>query len=183
MFDKLENVEKCYEELNTKISDPEVIADQNEWKKLMKEHSDITPVVEKYREYKSAKASEEELKELLNDKEMHDLAQEELNELKEKLPKIEEELKFLLVPKINKTECMKNINEKKKSNLISKVTEKYNSTMDQMIQEIAYRPFDIKYVYYEYLEKIFKDHDKDYVPYTEEHEKLFEILNKRYKHE
>ncbi|MBR6252605.1 MAG: peptide chain release factor 1 [Clostridia bacterium] len=99
MFDKLENVEKRYEELNEKIADPEIIADQNEWKKLMKEHSDITPVVEKYREYKAAKASEEELKEMLNDKEMHDLAQEELNELREKLPKIEEELKMLLVPK------------------------------------------------------------------------------------
>ncbi len=99
MFDKLENVEKRYEELNTKISDPEVIADQNEWKKLMKEHSDITPVVEKYREYKKAKESEEELKELLNDKEMHDLAQDELNALREKIPHIEEELKMLLVPK------------------------------------------------------------------------------------
>ena len=51
MFDKLENVEKRYEELNTQIADPEVIANTNEWKKLMKEHSDITPIVEKYREY------------------------------------------------------------------------------------------------------------------------------------
>lgn len=99
MFDKLENVENRYEELNKKISDPEVIADQNEWKKLMKEHSDITPIVEKYREYKKAQASEQELKEMLNDKEMHDLAQEELTEIREKLPKIEEELKLLLVPK------------------------------------------------------------------------------------
>ena len=99
MFDKLENVEKRYEELNEKIADPEVISDQNEWKKLMKEHSDITPIVEKYREYKAAKKNEEELKELLNDKEMHDLAQEELNGLKERIPQIEEELKILLVPK------------------------------------------------------------------------------------
>ena len=99
MFDKLENVEKRYEELNKKISDPEVISNQNEWKKLMKEHADITPIVEKYREYKKAQNSEMELKEMLNDKEMHDLAQEELNELKEKLPQIEEELKLLLVPK------------------------------------------------------------------------------------
>ena len=99
MFDKLENVEKRFEELNEKIADPEVIADQNEWKKLMKEHSDITPIVEKYREYKAAKASEEELKELLNDKEMHDLAQEELSEVRERIPKIEQELKMLLVPK------------------------------------------------------------------------------------
>ena len=99
MFDKLENFEKRYEELNKKISDPEVISNQNEWKKLMKEHADITPIVEKYREYKKAQNSEMELKEMLNDKEMHDLAQEELNELKEKLPQIEEELKLLLVPK------------------------------------------------------------------------------------
>lgn len=99
MFDKLENVEKRYEELNIKISDPEVISNQSEWKKLMKEHADIEDIVEKYREYKKAEKSIEELKEMLNDKEMHDLAQAELDELKEKLPTIEEELKLLLVPK------------------------------------------------------------------------------------
>ena len=99
MFDKLENVEKRYEELNAKISDPEVIANQNEWKKLMKEHADIEEIVEKYREYKKIVQSIDELKEMLNDKEMHDLAQMELDENREKLPKIEEELKLLLVPK------------------------------------------------------------------------------------
>ena len=67
MFDKLENVEKRYEELNKKIADPEIIANQNEWKKLMKEHADITPIVEKYREYKNAQASEAELKEKFSD--------------------------------------------------------------------------------------------------------------------
>ena len=99
MFDKLENVEKRYEELNAKISDPEVIANQNEWKKLMKEHADIEEIVEKYREYKKIVQSIDELKEMLNDKEMHDLAQMELDENKDKLTKIEEELKLLLVPK------------------------------------------------------------------------------------
>ncbi len=99
MFDKLENVEKRYEELNQKISDPEVIANQNEWKKLMKEHADIEEIVEKYREYKKVQSSIEDLKEMLDDKEMHDLAQAELDDAKEKLPKIEEELKLLLVPK------------------------------------------------------------------------------------
>lgn len=99
MFDKLENVEKRYEELNIKISDPEVIANQSEWKKLMKEHADIADIVEKYREYKKAANSIEDLKEMLNDKEMHDLAQAEMDELKAKLPGIEEELKLLLVPK------------------------------------------------------------------------------------
>ncbi len=99
MFDKLENVEKRYEELNTQISDPAVIANQGEWKKLMKEHADMEEVVLKYREYKKVVNSIEDLKEMLNDKEMHDLAQAELDENREKLPKIEEELKLLLVPK------------------------------------------------------------------------------------
>ena len=99
MFDKLENVEKRYEELNAKISDPEVISNQSEWQKYMKEHADIEEVVEKYREYKNLVKTIEDLKEMLNDKEMHDLAQMELDEAREKMPKIEEELKFLLVPK------------------------------------------------------------------------------------
>ena len=99
MFDKLESVEKRYDELNIKISDPAVIADQNEWKKLMKEHADMEEVVEKYREYKKLQNSIEDLKEMLGDKEMHDLAKAELDEAQEKLPKIEEELKLLLVPK------------------------------------------------------------------------------------
>ena len=99
MFDKLENVEKRYEELNEKISDPEVIANQNEWKKLMKEHADIEEIVEKYREYKKIQNSIDDLKEMLEDKEMHDLAQAELDEARANLPKIEEELKLLLVPK------------------------------------------------------------------------------------
>ena len=99
MFDKLENVEKRYEELNAKISDPEVISNQSEWQKYMKEHADIEEVVEKYREYKNLVKTIEDLKEMLNDKEMHDLAQMELDEARDKMPKIEEELKFLLVPK------------------------------------------------------------------------------------
>ena len=104
MFDKLENVEKRYEELNAKISDPEVIANQSEWKKCMKEHADIQEVVEKYREYKDLTKTIEDLKEMLNDKEMHDLAQMELDESREKLPKIEEELKS----KKAKLKCMLN---------------------------------------------------------------------------
>ena len=70
MFDKLENVEKRYEELNEKIADPAVIADQSEWKKLMKEHADMEEIVQKYREYKKLQASIEDLKEMLNDKDV-----------------------------------------------------------------------------------------------------------------
>lgn len=99
MFQKLEDVEKRYEELNIKISDPEVISNQNEWKKLMKEHAEITDIVEKYREYKKVKQSLEDAKAMLDDKELRELAELEIEESKEKLPHIEEELKILLIPK------------------------------------------------------------------------------------
>ncbi len=99
MFDKLEDVEKRYEELTKLISDPEVIANQSEWQKLMKEHSNIQDIVEKYREYKKTKQSMQEAKELMEDPEMKELAETEYYEAKERIPKIEEELKVLLIPK------------------------------------------------------------------------------------
>ena len=99
MFDKLEAVEKRYEELTKMISDPEVISNNSEWQKLMKEHSSIEDVVFKFREYKEAKKQMEEAKEMMEDKELKDLAEIEYYENKEKLPKIEEELKVLLIPK------------------------------------------------------------------------------------
>ena len=99
MFQRLEDVEKRYEELNKLISDPEMIANQSEWKKLMKEHSDIEDIVIKYREYKKVSKDFEEAKEMLDDPEMRELAEMEYEEAKEKLPKIEEELKILLIPK------------------------------------------------------------------------------------
>ena len=99
MFQKLEAVEKRYEELNKLISDPEVIARQSEWQKLMKEHSDIEEVVEKYREYKKYENALEEAKEMLADKDLKELAEMQMEEAKEMLPKIEEEIKILLIPK------------------------------------------------------------------------------------
>ena len=96
---KLETVEKRYEELNKKIADPEVIANTSEWTKFMKEHAEIEEVALKYKEYKQVQQSIEEAQEMLNDPEMKELAEEELYENKEKLPKIEEELKILLIPK------------------------------------------------------------------------------------
>ncbi len=99
MFQKLEDVEKRYEELTKKISDPEEIAKSSSWQKLMKEHSDLTPIVEKYREYKKANQTIEENQELLKDPELKELAAMEIEEAREKLPKIEEELKILLIPK------------------------------------------------------------------------------------
>lgn len=99
MFQKLEAVEKRYEELNKLISDPEVIARQNEWKNLMKEHSDMVDIVEKYREYKKVKEAYDEAQEMLADKDLKELAEMQMDECREKLPKIEEELKILLIPK------------------------------------------------------------------------------------
>lgn len=99
MFQKLEDVEKKYIDLTEKISDPEVISRQNEWKVMMKEHSELEPIVEKYREYKKVEKNLEEAKEMMNDPELKELAETEMLEVKEKLPKIEEELKILLIPK------------------------------------------------------------------------------------
>ena len=99
MFQKLEAVEQRYEELNKMISDPEVIARQDEWKNLMKEHSAIVDVVAKYREYKKAKNDFEEAKQMLNDKDLKELAEMEMEELREKIPHLEEELKILLIPR------------------------------------------------------------------------------------
>lgn len=103
MFQKLEAVEKRFEELTQKISDPQVIANQNEWRELMKEHAELEPIVEKYREYKKVQKQFDNAKEMLEDsntdKELKDLAEMEMLEAKEKLPEIEEEIKILLIPK------------------------------------------------------------------------------------
>ena len=99
MFEKLEAVEKRYEELTKIISDPEGIANQTEWQKAMKEHASMEEIVLKFREYKKIKQSMEEAEELMQDPDMKELAEEEYYASKEKLPKLEEELKVLLIPK------------------------------------------------------------------------------------
>ncbi len=99
MFEKLEAIEKKYEELTKKISDPDVIANQTEWRQYMKEHAEIEPIVEKYREYKKTKQSMDEAIEMLSDPELKELAEVEMLEAKEKLPQIEDEIKVLLLPK------------------------------------------------------------------------------------
>ncbi len=99
MFEKLEAVEKRYEELTKMIADPEVISNQTEWQKAIKEHASIEDIVLKFREYKKVKEAMEEAEELMQDPEMKELAEAEYYEAKETLPKIEEELKILLIPK------------------------------------------------------------------------------------
>lgn len=102
MFDKLEFIEERFEELGLKISDPEVINDQTLWQKLMKEHSEMSQIVEKYKEYKNVKQGIEEAKEMLqesNEEEMRELAKMELSELEISIEAIEVDLKKLLLPK------------------------------------------------------------------------------------
>ncbi len=102
MFDKLGVLEEKYDELNMKVADPEIIADQSNWQKLMKEVSDLEPIIAKYREYKVTKEDIEGAKEILstsNDEEFRELAKMELSEKEEAMEKIREELKILMLPK------------------------------------------------------------------------------------
>ena len=102
MFDKLDFLEDKYNKLNETISDPAVIADQERWRKLMKEQKDLTPIVEKYKQYKHAKDTINESKELLSttlEKDFKELVEMELEEAKENIVTYEEELKILLLPK------------------------------------------------------------------------------------
>ena len=99
MFQKLEDVEKKYDELTKKISDPEVISRTSEWQKYMKEHAGLEDIVSKYREYKKAKQDFDEAKQMASDSELKELAEMEMDELREKIPQLEEELKILLIPK------------------------------------------------------------------------------------
>lgn len=103
MFEKLSFIEEQYELLAKKISDPEVIADQETWRKLCKEHSDMAPIVDKYREYKQNKAMIEDDTAMMDDpdtdKEFKEMLVDEIKTAKENIEKIEEELKVLLLPK------------------------------------------------------------------------------------
>ena len=81
------------------IADPEIISNQSEWQKLMKEHASMEDIVLKFREYKKIKQEMEEAEELMQDPDMKELAEEEYYSSKEQLPKLEEELKVLLIPK------------------------------------------------------------------------------------
>jgi len=99
MFDKLQELENKYNELTEKISDSNVIANQEEWKKCMKEHAQIKEIVEKYIEYKNTETSMNEAKELMQDKEMKEMAETEYFECRDRLEEIDAELKILLLPK------------------------------------------------------------------------------------
>ena len=98
---KLESIKAKFDELTKQISDPEVIADNKEWTKLVKEHSTIQPVVDAYLRYVATQkeiVDLTEMAEMEEDKELREMASEELDEKKDDLAKIENELKILLLP-------------------------------------------------------------------------------------
>ena len=100
MFEKLSETEKNYENMAAELSSPEVVADQERFTKLMREYKRLTPIVEKYREYRRERTKLDEAQELLDsgDAELRELAAAELAEAKEALPKLEKELQILLLP-------------------------------------------------------------------------------------
>ncbi|HHU86904.1 MAG: peptide chain release factor 1 [Pelotomaculaceae bacterium] len=102
MFQKLDSLEERYEELGNLIGDPEVMAELSRWQQYVKSHSELTGVVETYREYKRVTKEIKEAKTLLNeesDGEMRELAQAELDELVQRKADLEQRLKVLLLPR------------------------------------------------------------------------------------
>jgi len=102
MFDKLEDLLIRFEEILSELNEPTVVNNQERFRKLMKEQNDLQPIVDAYTEYKKCKQSVEDSLAILeeeNDEEMRELAKEELNESKDRIGELEQELKILLLPK------------------------------------------------------------------------------------
>lgn len=103
MFENLMQVKQHLEEINQMLMDPEIITDAEKYKNLMKEHKNVSPIVEKYDEYLTTLDNMEQAKQLYDessdDPEMRLLAEEELKECREKIEIITDELKILLLPK------------------------------------------------------------------------------------
>ncbi len=103
MIEKLKSVEQRFLEINDQLSLPEVVSDNEKFKKLMKEHKTLTPIVETFRAYCAAESSMQEAKEMLDagglDKDFKELCEEEYTESKAKCEELTEELKILLLPR------------------------------------------------------------------------------------
>jgi len=102
MLEKLESIENHYEELMMMLGDPGIINDQQQYMKLMKEHSDLTEVVEKFREYRHYRQSREDAIAMYDDKpddDLREMIREEIKESDEGIERTEKELKLLLLPK------------------------------------------------------------------------------------
>lgn len=102
MFEKLDGILERYDEIMEQVKCPYVVSDQSNFRKLMKEQSDLAPIVELYRKYKEAQETIQDSLAILDeesDEEMRELAKEEMNEAKASIPEMEEQLKILLLPK------------------------------------------------------------------------------------
>ena len=102
MFDKLEDLLRRFEDITRELNEPSVTADQERFRKLMKEQSDLTPLVECYTEYKKCKETIDESVSMLeeeSDAEMRDLLKQELSDAKSQVPELEQQLKVLLLPR------------------------------------------------------------------------------------
>mgnify|MGYP002594064638 FL=1 len=103
MFEKLAVMEQKYEEISARLSEPETVSDNKLYTKLMRDYKNMTPIIEKYRQYKTAENSYNEAKELLDegclDKDFREMAQSELEEAKSDMDTCTQELKVLLLPK------------------------------------------------------------------------------------
>ncbi|MGB9145867.1 MAG: peptide chain release factor 1 [Acidobacteriaceae bacterium] len=101
MFERLEQIEARFQDLGQQMADPEVLSDHEKYQKIAKQHRDLEPVVDKFREYRTVKNGIADARAMLNesDADIRAMAQEELSGLEEREPKIEEELKLLLLPK------------------------------------------------------------------------------------
>jgi peptide chain release factor 1 len=102
ILDKLEGVKIRFDEVSQMISDPEVIADMKRYVKLNKEYKDLEPIIQAYNEYKSVLDNIQSAKEMLNeekDEEMREMARAELEDMQDKVKPMEENIRFLLLPK------------------------------------------------------------------------------------
>ncbi len=102
MFDRLEQIEAKYNELTNALASPEIVGDSAKYQKTAKAHSELAPVVEKYREFKDLKKGVEDSRAMIaeeSDPEMKAYAQDELSQLEQRIAAVQEELKILLIPK------------------------------------------------------------------------------------
>ena len=102
MFDKLEGLLIRFEEIMSELNEPNVANNQDRFRKLMKEQSDLTPIVEAFKEYKKSKQDIEDslsMLEIESDEDMREMLKEELSEAKKRVEELEDQLKILLLPK------------------------------------------------------------------------------------
>lgn len=103
MFDKLKEVEAKYNDISERLTDPAVISDNDRYKKLMREHKQLTPIIDKFHEYEVAKANFDEAKALLDDggleKDFKEMVEEQMLESKDIIDRVSDEIKILLLPR------------------------------------------------------------------------------------